>query len=138
VISRQPVSPKSIAVLALFLGACARHDVAAKDDDIQAESVLVVHPRMDNRIRYVDHEVGRTADGRMSVVVRIASRSWKDRALIAHTTWFDKSGRVVEQSTPRTIVVPTGGTYVFEDQSFSTDASRFNVALNPNKRDRDD
>ncbi len=130
---------KYIAVLPLFVAVgCARHDVAAHDDDVQAESVLAVHPRVDNRIRYVSHDLGRTSDGRLSVVVRIASRSWRDVALIAKTTWFDKGGGVVEESTPRTIVIPSGDTFVFEDVSFSPQAARFHVSLIPNKRDRDD
>ena len=110
--------------------ACAdRNRAARQGEDPEAGSVVVIHPGIDNRVRYVKHDVGRTDDGRLSIVVVLGSRSERDRALVVDTQWFDRKGIPIERSTARQILIPRGGTYVYEDTSYSPEAERFSVSV---------
>jgi len=122
----------AIPLLALVLvAACAdsRNRAPLQGEDVEAENVVSIHPGIDNRVRYVKHSVGRTEDGRMSIVVVLDSRSRRDRALVVDTQWFDDEGNTIERGTPRQILIPRGQNFIYRDTSYATEATSFSVSV---------
>lgn len=116
--------------LLLLAAACTDRNTVARDaEDIEAKAPLAVHKDINRRIRYVKHSQRRTDDGRLAIRVVMASKSRKDRAMIGRTSWLDGNGDVIEQSDERSFLVPSGGTYVYEDTSWNPKAQDFNVAV---------
>ena len=124
------------AIAAAGLACNYRNEPANQDADLEGEHAVVVHESIDHTVKYVKHAVGYTDDGRMRIQVVLSSKAGKDRALILTTQWFDGGGAVVEESTPRQMVIPTGGTLVFEDAAFTTEAVYFNVQVRPAETSR--
>jgi len=120
--------PLLVAVLAL--AACsARNRPARADKDIEAASVVAVHPDIDNRIRVVKYSTHRTPDGRLAISVVLSSSMGKDHSLILTTDWLDDNGAILERSTPRQQLIPSGGTIVVEEESWTTEATRFTLQV---------
>ena len=126
-----------VAALATMVAACNyRNEPAMEDEDLEGRNAVVVHESIDHTVKYVKHAVGYTDDGRMRIQVVLSSKAGKDLALILTAQWFDGGGAVLEQSTPRPMVIPTGGTLVYEDTAFTTGAVYFNVQVRPSNTTR--
>jgi hypothetical protein len=126
-----------LTVTIALVAACNyRNEPAIEDEDLEGKHAVVIHESIDHTVKYVKHAVGYTDDGRMRIQVVLSSKAGKDRALILTTQWFDGGSAVVEQSTPRPMVIPTGGTLVFEDTAFTTEAVYFNVQVRPAETSR--
>jgi hypothetical protein len=118
-------------LLALLLGACAQHNRAAKREEFEPPIPVVVHPDIDQRVRYVRHTQERLPDGRLAIRVVLSSHSGEDLALIAETDWLKGDNAPVERSVSRSLLIPSGGTVVYEDDSYSPDVERFTVSVRP-------
>ena len=126
-----------LVVLATLVGGCNfRNENADRDRDVEGESLLAVHERIDHTVKYVKHATWLTADGRLRIQVVMSSKSGKDLPVILTTQWYDQGGAVIEESTPRPMIIPTGGTLVFEDSSYTQDAVSFNVSVRPMETSR--
>ena len=66
-----------------------------------------------------------------TLMLAITAKSFADVALIARSTFMDAAGTAIEQGVQRSLLIPSGGTVVFEDESYGREAVRFNVALRP-------
>jgi uncharacterized protein YcfL len=130
--------PTFVLFLALLAAACSssRNRPTRTGYDAEGKSPVVVHPEIDREVRGVKHDVGRTSDGRLRILVVLENRDRRDIALIARTTWMDAAGSAIEQGPERSVLIPSGGTVLYEDVSFSREAVRFNVALRPASTDR--
>ena len=122
---------KTIPILLLLVACTDRNKVAREGEDVEAQAPVAVHPDINRRIRYVKHSQRRLPDGRLAIRVVLASKSTKDRPLILRTSWLDEIDDVIEQSDERQVLIPSGGTVVFEDVSWSPRAKKFNVAVRP-------
>jgi uncharacterized protein YcfL len=122
-----------VVSLALLAAACSssRNRATRVGYDAEGKSPVVVHPDIDREVRGVKYDVGRTADGRLSIRVVLENRDSKDLALIARTTWMDAAGSAIEQGTQRSVLIPSGATVIYEDVSYAREAARFNVAVRP-------
>lgn len=120
---------KTIPLLLLLVACNERNKVAREGEDVEAAAPVAIHPDINRRIRYVKHSQRRLPDGRLAIRVVLESRSTKDRPLILRTSWLDDIDDVIEQSDERQVLIPTGGTVVFEDVSWSPRATNFNVAV---------
>ena len=121
-----------ILLAALAAVACSqRNRVARQSEDVEGNAPVAIHPDIDHLVRYVKHSQERLPDGRLAIKVVLASRSGKDRALIAHSEWLDGNRMPLERSDSRSLLIPSGGTIVYEDTSFTPEAERFNVSIRP-------
>ena len=121
----------AVLSLALLAAACSssRNRPTRVGYDAEGKSPVVVHPDIDREVRGVKYDVGRTADGRLSIRVVLENRGDEDIALIARTTWMDAAGSAIEQGPQRSLLIPSGASQIYEDESYAREAARFNVAL---------
>ena len=120
-----------LAVLVALAACSARNRPARSDADIEAASVVAVHPDIDNRVRLVKYSTHRTTDGRMGISVVLSSSIGSDTSLILTTDWLDEQGNILERSTPRQQLIPSGGTIVVEEESWTPAAERFTLQVRP-------
>jgi len=119
-------------VLLVAAAACKSRNVPAEPAPfVEGTTPLAVHPDLEDDLHYVQHTVGRTPDGRMTLKLILASDRKTAMTLVAFTIWFDENGLEIERSKERTIVLPAGSTYAYEDVSYSPKAARFNVSIRP-------
>ena len=119
-----------LLVVLVALAACsARNRPGRPDQDIEAASVVAVHPDIDNRIRVVKYSTYRTSDGRMGISVVLSSSMNSDHPLILTTDWLDAQGNVLERSTPRQQLIPSGGTTIVQEESWTPAAERFTLQV---------
>lgn len=114
---------------ALVLGCRTRNKPAREGEDIEGSVPVAMHPKIDNRIRYVKHQMERTPDGRLAVAITLESRAKSDISVIATLDWFAADGRHLERSDSRNVLIPGGGTIVYRDSTFNPEAAKFHLAL---------
>ena len=68
----------------------------------------------------------------------IQSSSTKPMTVIAHADWLDKNRSIIERGLDMPLVIPSGGTVMFEDAAYSQQVETFSVAVRPAHTKRKD
>jgi len=121
-------------LLALF-AACASAPQEAEPEGPKIKRVnpLFVHPKIEIMLKNREHKVERTADGRLKVRMILMSTREKDLPIIVHAEWLDADALEVERSDPRTLVVGSFGSVVFEEESQSRAPVQVRVSVRPSQ-----
>jgi len=117
---------KLLTPLLLLAAACAGSGYARRESP---KPPVTIHPNLRATIRVSAFEQRRTEDGRLAIKMILSNRGTQDRSVIVTADWLDTSGSHLERSTPREVLVPRGGTYIYEDAAFSSEAVRCELAV---------
>lgn len=117
---------KLFAPLLILAAACASSSSSKRESP---KPPVTIHPNIRQAIHLAGFEQRRTEDGRLAIKMILSNRGTKDRPVIVTADWLDTKGSHLERSTPRKVLVPRGGTYIYEDAAFSAEAVRCEIAV---------
>ncbi len=118
---------------------CSRRNRPTREGSYpEAVSPVTVHTKINGRVKMTTYTTGRTQDGRLTVKVVIQSSSTKPMTVIAHADWLDKDRNIIERGNDTPLVIPSGGTVMFEDVAYSNQVETFSVAVRPAHTKRKD
>ena len=126
---------RRITILALALlvtVGCSRRNRPTREGSFpEAVSPVTVHTKINGRVKMANFSTGHTPDGRLTIRVVLQSSSTKPMTVIAYTDWLDKQRNIVERGNDTPLVIPSGGTVLFEDVAYSPQVETFSVAVRP-------
>ena len=127
-----------LVALPLAIGCSRRNRPTREGSYPEAVSPVTVHTKINGRVKMTTYTTGRTQDGRLTVKVVIQSSSTKPMTVIAHADWLDKDRNIIERGNDMPLVIPSGGTVMFEDVAWSAQVETFSVAVRPAHTKRKD
>ena len=127
-----------LALIVIGLGCSRRNRPTREGSFPEAVSPVTVHTKINGRVKMTTFSTGHTSDGRLKIRVVLQSSSTKPMTVIACADWLDKERNIIERGNDTPLVIPSGGTVMFEDSAYDPQAETFSVAVRPAHTKRKD
>lgn len=121
----------------LLLVACSsRNRPMEGGEDVEREAQVVVHPDLRDDVKVTRRSQSHTEDGRLQIQIMFGNEEDKNIPLIVRTDWMDDHGRVLHQSGPSQLLLPDGGTVLYQASSLDARATKYAVSVRGANQDR--
>ena len=138
IMTARSITILTVVVLLVSLGCSRRNRPTREGSFPEAVSPVTVHTKINGRVKMTTFTTGHTPDGRLTVKVVLQSSSTKPMTVIAYADWLDRNRNIVERGNDTPLVIPSGGTVMFEDAAYSHEVETFSVAVRPAHTKRKD
>jgi len=109
--------------------------VEAKPSKNRRQLPITIHSKLKDDVLVAGFSSKRSEDGRLRVQLVLENQESGTIPVSVSTTWYDESG-IVGQSEGTPLVLPGGGSQVYEAGALDTRADHFHVAILPMSKKR--
>jgi uncharacterized protein YcfL len=126
-----------LVLIPLLAVACksSSKQVEAKPSKNKKQLPVTIHSKLKDDVLVAGFASNRSEDGRLRVQLVLENQESKTIPVSVSTTWFDDSG-IVGESEGTPLVIPGGGSKVYEAGALDARADHFHVSILPMSQKR--